>query len=177
MSSGISNKLTAQIGEHLVSAMLGTLGFYATPYSGNVPGFDITAVDSETLRAFPVQVKTSNGGALIHSTINKWVEHSIDKKNYQQIGKPLPLHNPNLIWVMVRIKDNNLATARYFVCTEKEIQERIVNRFIKFMEKHDYRRPGGGASTQAVLDIRNMIDLENNWGILKENGNTGTSGK
>jgi hypothetical protein len=70
MSTGISNKLTGQIGEHIVAAMLGTKGFYATSYSGNVPGFDITAVHSETLQAFPDQVKTSNG-ALFRSPITK----------------------------------------------------------------------------------------------------------
>ena len=54
MTTGTRNKLTGQIGEHLVSAMLGTMGFYASPYSGNVPGFDITAVNSETLQSFPI---------------------------------------------------------------------------------------------------------------------------
>ena len=28
MASGVSNKLTGQVGEHLVSAVLGTLGYY-----------------------------------------------------------------------------------------------------------------------------------------------------
>lgn len=59
MSTGTSNKLTGQVGEHLVSAVLGTLGYYASPYSGNVPGFDVTAVHSESLKSFPVQVKAS----------------------------------------------------------------------------------------------------------------------
>ena len=43
MSTGIRNKLTGQIGEHLVSAILGTMGYYASPYSGNVPGFETMA--------------------------------------------------------------------------------------------------------------------------------------
>jgi hypothetical protein len=41
MSTGISNKLTGQIGEHIVAAMLGTKGFYATSYSGNPPPNDM----------------------------------------------------------------------------------------------------------------------------------------
>ena len=166
MATGTRNKLTGQIGEHLVSAMLGTMGYYASPYSGNVPGFDITAVHSETLESFPIQVKTSNGGALVHSTINKWVEHHIDENNYQHIGDLLKLSNPNIIWVMVQIKNNELSSARYFICTETQIQKKIVERFNNFMKKHNFRRPGGGASPQAVLNVKDLLEFEDNWRIL-----------
>ena len=161
------NKLTGQIGEHLVSAMLGTMGFYASPYSGNVPGFDITAVNSETLHSFPIQVKASNGGSLVHSTINKWVEHHVDKNNYQHFGELLKLPNPNIIWVMVQIKNNELNSARYFICTDKQIQTKIVDRYKEFMERHNFRRPGGGASLQAILNLKDLQEFEDNWEILK----------
>jgi hypothetical protein len=69
-------------------------GHYATPYSGNVPGFDITAVNSETLQSFPIQIKTSNGGALVHSVIDKWVKHRIEDDNSQYLGNLLKLPNP-----------------------------------------------------------------------------------
>lgn len=166
MATGIGNKLTGQIGEHLVSAMLGTMGYYASPYSGNVPGFDITAVNSETLQSFPIQVKTSNGGALVQSVINKWVEHRVDEENYQHLGEFLKLPNPNKIWIMVQIKNNELSSARYFICTESQIQEKIVERFRAFMEKHNYRRPGGGASPQSILNLKDLAEFENNWIIL-----------
>jgi hypothetical protein len=166
VATGKRNKLTGQIGEHLVSAILGTMGFYASPYSGNVPGFDITAVNSKTLRSFPIQVKTSNGGALVHSVIHKWIEHRVDENNYQHLGEFLKLPNPNIIWVMVQIRNNELSTARYFVCTEAQIQMKIVECFKNFMEKHNYRRPGGGASPQAVLNIKDVQEFEDNWEIL-----------
>ncbi len=166
MATGIKNKLTGQIGEHLVSAILGTMGYYATPYSGNVPGFDITAVHSETLKSFPIQVKTSTGGALVQSVINKWIDHHIDKDNYQSFGELVERPNPEIIWIMVQIKDNNLSTARYFVCTEVDIQNKIVTRYKKFMEKHNFRRPGGGASPQAVLNLKDLQEFENNWDAL-----------
>ena len=169
MATGKSNKLTGQIGEHLVSAILGTMGYYASPYSGNVPGFDITAVDSETLRSFPIQVKTSNGGSLIHSVINKWVEHRIEQDNYQHFGELLELKNPDMIWVMVRLENSDLSSARYFICTEEQVQTKIVARYIKFMEKHNYRRPGGGPSTQAILNLKDLEEFENNWEILNQN--------
>jgi hypothetical protein len=43
MATGLSYKLTGQIGEHLVTAELGRRGIIATPFSGNVPDIDILA--------------------------------------------------------------------------------------------------------------------------------------
>jgi len=166
MATGIENKLTGQIGEHLVSAVLGTLGFYASPYSGNVPGFDITAVNSDSLESFPIQVKTSNSGALVQSTIDKWCSHKLDANNNQSIGEFIELKHPDLIWVMVRIKDGGIEGTRFFICKESQIQEKLVSRYTAFMEKHNFRRPGGGASKQAVLNINDLVEFENNWDIL-----------
>lgn len=168
MASGISNKLTGQVGEHLVSAVLGTLGYYASPYSGNVPGFDVTAVHSESLKSFPVQVKASRKGALVQSTIDKWCKHSINEHNLQTIGGLTQLKHPELIWVLVRLSDSGIGDARFFICTERDIQMKIVARYTAFMEKHDYRRPRGGASPQAILDIKDVAEFEDNWAILPD---------
>jgi|WetSurMetagenome_2_1015567.scaffolds.fasta_scaffold599774_1 hypothetical protein len=43
MATGLSSKLTGQVGEHLVTAELGRRGIVATPFSGNVPDIDILA--------------------------------------------------------------------------------------------------------------------------------------
>lgn len=168
MATGVGNKLTGQIGEHLVSAILGSRGYYASPYSGNVPGFDITAVHSETLNSFPIQVKTSTTGALVQSTIDKWCEHSVDEQMYQTLGKLKDLQHPDMIWIMVRVSpDVLLSSARFFLCTEREIQRRIVHRYRTFMEKHNFRRPKGGGSTQAILGIAELEDVEDNWALLE----------
>lgn len=167
MATGINNKLTGQIGEHLVTAVLGTLGYYASPYSGNVPKFDLTAVQAQTLESFPVQVKTSTNGSLVHSKIDKWCEHQIDRDNYQKLGKKLKLNHPEIIWIMVRLGADSIEGSRFFICKESDIQNKIVNRYRNFMEKHDYRRPGGGSSTQAILNVKELSEYENNWDILK----------
>jgi hypothetical protein len=87
IKAGKRNKLTGQVGEHLVAAILGTKGYYASPYSGNVPGFDITAVDSDTLKSFPIQVKTSNGGSLLRTNIDRWVEFSVGIDKRQKLDQ------------------------------------------------------------------------------------------
>jgi len=43
MATGLSSKLTGQVGEHLVTAELGRRGIIATTFSGNVPDIDILA--------------------------------------------------------------------------------------------------------------------------------------
>jgi hypothetical protein len=44
-ASGRNNQLTRQVGEHLVVAELARLGYVATPFSGNVPTFDLLAAN------------------------------------------------------------------------------------------------------------------------------------
>lgn len=168
MATGSGNKLTGQVGEHLVTAVLGTLGYYASPYSGNVPGFDVTAVHAETLQSFPIQVKTTTKGALIQSTIDKWSHHSVDENNYQEIGPLKELKHPDMVWIMVRLDPNRVGVegARFFICTEIQIQEKMVNRYRAFMERHNNRRPGGGGSIHTILNIEDLIEYENNWNIV-----------
>ncbi|PCJ53300.1 MAG: hypothetical protein COA73_15425 [Candidatus Hydrogenedentota bacterium] len=55
MATGLSNSLTRQIGEHLVTAELGRRGIVATPFAGNIPNIDILAF-AEKVTA-PIQVK------------------------------------------------------------------------------------------------------------------------
>jgi len=54
MSTGLNNKLAKQTGEHLVCAELGRRKLIATPFSGNVPAFDILAAD-DLCRTVPIQ--------------------------------------------------------------------------------------------------------------------------
>lgn len=60
LASGRNNQLTRHIREHLVAAELGRRGYVATPFSGNVPMFDLLAANA-TGKAVPIQVKAING--------------------------------------------------------------------------------------------------------------------
>lgn len=166
MSSGAHNKLIGQIGENLVAAKLGTLGYYASPYAGNVPGFDLTAVDSKTLSSFPVQVKCSTGKTLVHSQIDRWVETNIDSTGKYAFGELTKLEHPNMLWIMVNLPKGQIESARYFICRAADIQKLVVERFLAFIERHQYRRPNGGNSKQAILSIRELHRFEDNWQLI-----------
>ena len=60
MATGLSNTLTRQISEHLVTAQLGRLGIIATPFAGNVPDIDILAYANN--KTVHIQVKAINKG-------------------------------------------------------------------------------------------------------------------
>lgn len=162
-----NNKLTGQVGEHLVAAILGTKGYYASPYSGNVPGFDITAVNADTLKSFPIQVKTSNGGAIIRTNIEKWAEFSINDDKSQTVGEPLPLKHPDLIWLAVLIEDDDITTARFFITTDQQIQEKLIAHYQRYLAAHNNRRPRNYKTTQTMLRIHDLIEFEGNWSILE----------
>ena len=173
MATGKQNKLTGQIGEHLVAAKLGTMGILATPFSGNVPGFDISAVDPESGKTFVIQVKTSTANNPIRTTIDKWAEFHIDENGVQHVGKPLPLKNPKRIWVLVNVRDNDLTTARYFIGTETEIQKLLIEDYTRFLEKVGFKRPRNPNSTTLIPTIKAVESLEDNWKLLQEDAHFG----
>ena len=45
MATGRENHLVKQVGEYLVAAELCRRGFIATTFTGNVPEFDLLAID------------------------------------------------------------------------------------------------------------------------------------
>jgi len=168
LSRGKRTKLTGQVGEHLVSAMLGMKGYYATPYAGNVPGFDLSVVNASTLESFPVQVKTSTGGAILQSTITKWAEINIDKKTgKQKYLRPKVLDHPDMIWIFVQLSED-LNNCLYIICQAKDIQKAVINGYRKWMCKHNWIRPRNPFSKHCALlekDLSNYID---NWELLEQ---------
>jgi hypothetical protein len=80
-ATGRSNYLTKQTGEYLVAAELSRRGFIATTFTGNVPHYDIVAVDEHGGHAL-VQVKAIAGKSWQFSAINF---ADIMMKGHQQI--------------------------------------------------------------------------------------------
>ena len=72
MATGHANKLTGQIGEFLVCAELGRRGIIATPFSGNVPNFDLLVASLEGGSA-AIQVKASRGNSW-STQANLWLQ-------------------------------------------------------------------------------------------------------
>jgi hypothetical protein len=91
-------QLTRQIGEHLVAAELGRLGYIAAPFAGNVPMYDLLAADGRGY-SVPVQVKAINGGSWQFSADTFL---NIEVVNGEQVVKGAKkLLNPKLLCIFV----------------------------------------------------------------------------
>ncbi len=115
--------VVGQVGEYAVNGVLGKCGLIATPFAGNVPGFDVLVVDDK-LNCLPIQVKTSSGSQWITGAPTKYVVVKKDGKRLI-LGETLTPKYPDLIRVYVSLGKNGGAD-RFFVLTEREFFTAIV---------------------------------------------------
>jgi hypothetical protein len=108
-----------QVGEHLVCAELGRRGFTATPFSGNVPTFDVLATD-EQCRTVPIQVKAS-GGDNWQTDERDWMQLAINSESsVQKYSGPAIITNSDIIFVCVAVAKPG-ANDRFFVLTKADL--------------------------------------------------------
>ena len=170
MSTGLNNKLAKQIGEHLVCAELGRRNLIATPFSGNVPAFDILAAD-DLCRTVPIQVKASRGNSW-PSDARNWMRMSFDPKTKaQKILGPIQIPNPNLIYVCVAIappgdgKPDD-SKDRFFILTKAQLQDICIRCYSAWMDKHEWKRPQKPESYDCRYKISDLQSYENNWLLI-----------
>jgi len=168
MSTGRNNKLAGQIGEYLVCAELGKRDLIATPFSGNVPAFDILAAD-DLCRTLPIQVKASRGDTW-PSDARKWMQISFDQKTKVQkdLG-PIQIQNPDLIYVCVAIAapgGSKDLKDRFFILTKAQLQAVCIRGYSVWMAKHEWKRPRTPESYDCRYSIPELRDYEDNWQLI-----------
>jgi hypothetical protein len=162
--AGRSNSLAKQIGEHLVCAELGRRGFIATPFAGNVPTFDVLAVD-EQCHTLPIQVKATRGNTWL-SNAKAWMNLEFDSANgVQHYHGPTVLANPELIYVCVKIAPPG-GRDRFFVLTEADIQRVVIGLYSKWMDGHGWKRPRKCDSFHCTYSVAGIKQFEDNWGLI-----------
>jgi hypothetical protein len=140
MSKGRNNKLAGQIGEFLVCAELGRRGLIATPFSGNVPAFDILATD-DRCKTVPIQVKASRNDNW-PSDARKWLKLTLNPETKAQINEGAQeIENPNLIYVHVAIAPPNEGNDQYFILTQQQLQKVAIKRYSAWMDTIGWKRP------------------------------------
>src|ERR1017187_2420339 len=172
MSSGRNKTLTKQIGEHLVCAELGRLGFIATPFSGNVPAFDVLAAD-ERCRTVPFQVKASQAKKWPNN-VRDWMEITFDEeKERQNYLGPKKIENPDLIYVFVAVASSSVEADkdRFFILTKAQLQKVIIKSYGGAMEKVGWKHPLSTESYLWRISITEIEKFENekfedNWGLI-----------
>ena len=91
-------QLSKQLSENLVTAELARRGVIATPFSGNVPDFDILACKSG--ESTPIQVKSARSGNITVNNVE--IDYLIIKKEEGNIQRviskiEMPQWKKNLI--------------------------------------------------------------------------------
>jgi hypothetical protein len=165
MSRGRNNKLAGQIGEFLVCAELGRRGLIATPFSGNVPAFDILVADNRC-NTVPIQVKASRAGNWI-SDARKWMKITLNlKTKVQKKEGPQKTENPDLIYVHVAIAPPEGGKDRYFILTEKQLQKVCIKGYSGWMDARGWKRPKTADSYMCRYWLEELKRYEDNWKII-----------
>lgn len=163
MVTGRSMQLTKQVGEYLVSAELCRLGFIATTFTGNVPEFDILAIDKEH-KTKPVQVKAIRGGSWQFDA-KKFLDISI-RNGVQTINGKKVLSNPDLICIFVLVVSQG--KDKFYAFKLKDLQDIIYKEHTTWLKKHGGRRPKNPDSTHVSVSPDDLTQYQDKWELLKQ---------
>jgi hypothetical protein len=164
MATGRNTQITRQIGEHLVVAKLGRLGYIATPFAGNVPNFDVLIADNNG-NSIPIQVKAINGPAW-QFDIGDFLIVEMEGDNQIVKGKR-KLVNPKLICVFVLLSPDE--NDKYFIMKLSDLQEYFSKTY---KSRH---RPKNPTSMHCAIWPKDIQKHKDNWGLIKESlGNKST---
>lgn len=158
MATGLSTKLTGQIGEHLVTAELGRMGIIATPFSGNVPDIDILAYANNITGH--IQVKAINSTSWqfdIRKFLN--VELNDNGQIVSGINKRL---DKNILCVFVSLGDG-LGEDDFYIFKWGWLQDYFKKTFTP------RQPPKNVKSFHCAIWKKDMVKHLNKWSIIKQN--------
>lgn len=161
MALGRSKQLIKQAGEHLVAAELAKRGFLATPFAGNVPDFDVIAVDPDH-RAIPVQVKTISSSSW-QLDAKKFINISFVGKKQNITGTSSSV-SPDLIYVFVKINYNK--NDEFFVLKVSDLAPIIMKVYSEFLKRNEGIRPRNHKSTHVAIKENNLLDYRDCWSVF-----------
>ncbi len=157
MATGHNTQLTRQIGEHLVVAKLGKLGYIACPFAGNVPEFDLLIADDKG-HSIPIQVKAIHGPSW-QFQVNTFLDVEIID-DVQHVKGRRKLTNPNLICIYVLLSEDE--NDQYFIFRLKDLQTFFSNNY------KGGRRPKNPQSMHCAIWPKDPERFRNNWGLIKQ---------
>lgn len=164
MATGRSIQLNKQIGEYLVACELARRGWLVATFSGNVPDFDIVAVDSNG-SSIPIQVKTIRGGEWQFSA-DKFVEIKREEKK-QILGAKVEPRIPHLLCVLV-LAATEYGRDQFFILEWEQLRDIAVSSYSEWLAAKDGVRPRNPDSKHCSLSPQQLSRFENKWDRVKE---------
>ncbi|RLE09552.1 hypothetical protein DRJ00_03905 [Candidatus Aerophobetes bacterium] len=164
MVTGRDMQLTKMVGEYLVSAELCRRGLLATTFTGNVPDFDIIATN-KNLVSIPVQVKTSAKGDWMLCA-DFFLDINYDEKTKTQKITGMKNLGENLLYVFVKLKDNDVDKDRFYILRAKDLQGIIFNNYDEYLTKHGGRKPKNPKSMHTAIRLEDILGYQDNWNLF-----------
>jgi hypothetical protein len=166
MTTGRERQLTGATGEFRVAAELCRRGLLATPFSGNVPHYDIVASGQQGGHV-AIQVKTINRGAW-QFDIRRFMQITLEETpqgDRQVPGRVVREPYPGLVFVLVVLSQDG--NDRFFILTWKQLCQIIVSHYRRYLEKHGGVRPKAPRSFHTLLTVDEVVDYEGRWEIIR----------
>ena len=166
MATGFSNQLTKQVGEYLVAAELCRKGLIATTFTGNVPDYDIVAINDKG-EDFLIQVKTIRGGSWQFGNMTMFVDVELDeKKKIQIVGRKKKPKYPNLVYVFVLL--DRSGRDRFFILKAAELHQRMAADHRKVIKHFKGKRPRNWKSFHGGIKSHALAKYEDRWEVVTE---------
>jgi hypothetical protein len=150
-------QITGRIGEHLVAAKLGRMGYFATPFAGNVPLFDIIAAD-ERGHSIPIQVKAINRGDFQYGAKSLLNIDVVRKRQKVRGKKRLP--NPDLVCIYVFLHEDKPDV--FYIFRLRYLQNWTFKRYKK---DHDNRIR---KSFHCAISPKYLEKFKDNWKLIED---------
>ena len=162
MENGYNIQTTKQVGEYLVACEVARRGLLVATFAGNVPDFDIIAIDNSGASC-PIQVKASRSGSW-QFTITKFANITFDDKR-QIIGTKIDSNIPDLICVFVVTADN-YGNDLFYIVEWSIAQDIIIKHYSDWLEKHGGIRPKKYDSLHCVIGEQDLLEYRDNWSLI-----------
>ena len=156
MATGRYTQLTRQVGEHLVAAKLGRLGYVAAPFAGNVPLFDLLAADVRGY-SVPIQVKAMNGISWQLKADSFLDIELVD--GVQHVRGEKVLVNPDLVCVFVLLRESE--DDEFYIFRLSELQEIVALRY------RGGRRPINPESMHCSIYPEHLSAHKDKWPVIQ----------
>jgi hypothetical protein len=166
VATGRGNQLTKQAGEYIVAAELARRGFLATTFTGNVPAYDIVAVDDQGGHAL-VQVKAIAGESW-QFTVTQFCEVVFEGPR-QIVRRQLSAPYPDLICVMVQLAPaDSERRDRFYILPWRELARVVTVGHADYLAKHGGVRPRQPKSLHSAVKPKALARWENRWDVIKK---------
>ena len=164
MATGREMQLTKRVGEYLVCAELCRMGFIATTFAGNVPDFDILAINDKGENK-SIQVKAIKGGSW-QFDVSKFLDISISRDGIQTIERKKRLQNPGLICIFIKLISEG--KDEFYIFRLGDLQNIVFKNHNGWLKKHGGKRPRNPKSMHASVSPEDLSQYRDNWRLLKE---------